>query len=83
MPGRLVSPCRINRSGTGRRHACSVFHADLVESYRLAVAAQEERAEAATNGYATELHDYFDPLNGVERRHTFREWLIGYRDLSR
>lgn len=79
MPGRFVSPCRINRSGTGRRHFCSVHHADLVESYRLAVEAQQARAEQATNGYETELRDYFDPLNGVERRHTFREWMLGYR----
>ena len=73
------SPCRIDQGKGDRRHRCSAHHADLVESYRLAVEAQNARAEAATAGYATELAEYFDRHDGTERRHTFREWLESYR----
>ena len=74
-----LSPCRIDKAKGNCRHRCSAHHADLVESYRLAVEAQNARAEAATAGYATELEQYFHPHDGVERRHTFREWLESYR----
>lgn len=66
--------CRRRVTGP-RRHRCSAQHRDLVESYRLAVEAQNARAEAATIGYPTELASYFSPHGGVERRLTFREWL--------
>jgi len=73
------SPCRIDKDKGNRRHRCSPHHADLVESYRLAVEAQNLRAEAATHGYGTELAAYFDPIEGIEQRYTFRHWLESYR----
>jgi hypothetical protein len=74
-----LSPCRIDKAKGARRHRCSPHHADLVEGFRLAVEAQDTRAEAATHGYSTELAAYFDPHDGTERRLTFRDWLKGYR----
>ena len=74
-----LSPCRIDKGKGARRHRCSPHHVDLVESHRLAVEAQSARAEAATAGYTTELEQYFDPHDGTERRHTFRDWLESYR----
>lgn len=72
------------RDGTGgvrgspcRRHPCSWWHANLVDSYRAAVADQQARAEAATHGYATELDHYW---THTEQRLTFRQWLLGYRE---
>lgn len=73
--------CRRRVAGP-RRHRCSRWHRDVVEGYRLAVAAQDARAEAATLGYATELAAYFHPHDGVERRLTFREWLLGCRQAA-
>lgn len=73
------SACRRRVTGP-RRHRCSWWHSSLVEGYRAAVRAQQLRAEAATLGYATELADYYDRLNGVERRVTFRDFLAGYRE---
>lgn len=70
------SPCRSRATGT-RRHHCSWWHASLVEGYRTAAEAQRLRAEAATLGYATELAAYWAT---VERRLTFRAWLIHYRE---
>lgn len=69
------SPCRIDKDKGNRRHRCSWQHADLVEGFRLAQEAQDRRAEAASIGYATELAEYFDPHDGVERRLTFKDWL--------
>lgn len=46
----LASPCRVRRSG--RRHACSAHHAELVRSYRDARAAWELERDAACGGYA-------------------------------
>lgn len=77
------SPCRIDKAKGPRRHHCSAWHADLVEGFRLAQHAQKMRAEAATNGYATELADYFDRHDGVERRVTFKDWLLGSRQQDR
>jgi hypothetical protein len=74
-----LSPCRIDKRKGARRHRCSAHHADLVEGYRLAVEAQNARAEAATAGYETELAQYFHPHDGTERRLTLRDWLMGYR----
>jgi hypothetical protein len=74
-----LSPCRIDRDKGVRRHRCSPHHADLVEGFRLAVEAQNARAEAATSGYDTELAQYFDPHDGTERRLTLRDWLESYR----
>lgn len=74
-----LSPCRIDKGKGARRHRCSPHHADLVESFRLAQEAQNARAEAATSGYATELAAYFDPIEGIEQRYTFRHWLESYR----
>lgn len=62
------SPCR--------KHPCSWWHAELVDGYRSAVRAQEQRAEAATAGYRTELSDYYAT---VEPRLTFRYWLANHR----
>lgn len=74
------SPCRIDQAKGKRRHHCSDAHADLVEGFREAQRLQEERAEEVTLGYETELKLYFDPLNGTERRLTFRDWLQWSRD---
>ncbi len=71
------SPCRIDQSKGNRRHPCSAEHASLVEGYRLAVEAQNARAESATLGYETELRTYFDRDDGTERRLNFRDWLTG------
>lgn len=68
------SPCRIDKAKGRRQHPCSAAHADLVESFRLEQHAQDLRAEAATNGHATELADYFGP-DGAERRVRFGDWL--------
>jgi hypothetical protein len=62
-----LSTCR----GAADRHPCSPEHVALVESYRLAVAAWTDAAEAATGGYAAEMADF-------ERDHprpTLRRWL--------
>lgn len=80
------SPCAIDAAKGVRRHRCSVSHAELVEGYRLALADQDARAEAATNGYETELARYFGTDgagDGVEVRLTFRAWLEGHRDHHR
>ncbi len=73
------SPCRIDQAKGPHRHRCSLAHADLVEGYRLAVEAQNVRAESATLGYETETREYFDRDDGTERRLTFRDWLTGSR----
>lgn len=73
--------CRVSEGP--RRHRCSWQHAEQVEGYRLAVEAQLARAEAATHGYGTELAHYFHPIEGVERRLTFKTWLIQSADRSR
>ena len=77
------SPCRIDQAKGKRRHHCSTAHADLVEGFREAQRLQEERAEEATLGYATELADYFHPMNGQERRLTFQDWLRHSADRTR
>jgi hypothetical protein len=69
----LTVTCRRRATG-GRRHHCSEYHADLVESYRLARYAQDERAEAWAIGYATELGAFY---RDVERPVTFKAWLTG------
>ena len=71
-----TSPCRTSR--TGRRHHCSWWHANLVESYRTAARAQAQAAEEATAGYATELADYW----ATHQRLTFRVWLTTYRETA-
>lgn len=81
-----ASPCRIDKAKGGRRHHCSTAHADLVRGFRLEQHAQRQRAEAATHGYPTELAAYFgDDGTGdaVERRITFKDWLIGHADPAR
>jgi hypothetical protein len=71
----LTVTCR--RKATGpRRHHCSEHHADLVESYRLARAAQEARAEAWAIGYATELAAFYAE---VEPPVLFKTWLQDFR----
>jgi hypothetical protein len=77
------SPCRIDKDKGKRRHHCSAAHADLVREFRTHQMLQEVRAEEATKGYATEMALYFDPLNGVERRVTFKDWLIQSADRTR
>lgn len=67
-----VSPCRSDPAKGGRRHHCSWWHAALVESYRLARVAQDQRAEAYSSGYATELAAFYRDL---EPPVTFRAWL--------
>jgi hypothetical protein len=71
----LTRTCRRRATGP-RRHHCSEHHADLVESYRLARAAQEERAEAWAIGYATELAVFY---RDVEPPILFRTWLQDFR----
>lgn len=69
-----VTPCR---RGTGRRrHHCSWWHADLVESYRAARAVWEDQEEAAGVGYATERAEFRLSVPPP----TFRAWLLGYRE---
>jgi hypothetical protein len=80
------SPCRIDEAKGLRRHHCSTAHADLVRGFHLEQHAQHLRAEAATNGHATELAAYFgDDGTGdaVERRITFKDWLLGHADPAR
>lgn len=72
------SPCR--RGPGPRRHHCSWWHANLVESYRAAREAQRRRAEDATGGYGPELSDYWET---IERPVTFGQWLAGYREGER
>lgn len=74
------SPCRIDQAKGKRRHHCSTGHADFVDGFREAQRLQNDRAEEATLGYATELADYFHPQNGTERRVTLREWMIHSRN---
>jgi hypothetical protein len=80
------SPCRIDKDKGPGRHHCSTGHADLVRGFRLEQHAQQQRAEAATHGYPTELAAYFgDDGTGdaVERRLNFKDWLIGKADPAR
>lgn len=77
------SPCRIDEDKGSRRHHCSRQHAELVRGFRLAQDDQRRRAGARTHGYARELAAYFgDDGTGdaVERRLTFKDWLIGHAD---
>lgn len=50
-------------------------HADLMTGYYLAREAQEKQAEAATNGHATELAEFYRDYP----RLTFRRYLEGMR----
>jgi len=80
------SPCRIDQKKGNRRHPCSWQHADLVEGFYLEQHAQQQRAEAATGGYETELAAYFGDDgagNAVEKRLTFKDWLAGHADPAR
>jgi len=65
-----MSTCR--RGPDHHPHHCSYEHADLVESYRTARAAQEERAEEWSKGYAAELEAFY---RDVERPLVFKDWL--------
>jgi hypothetical protein len=64
--------CRTRTSGN-RAHRCSRAHWELVESYRLWRETELLAAEAATNGYETELAEYWQ----THTRPTFRAYLIG------
>ena len=80
------SPCRIDAGKGDHRHRCSWQHAELVEGFRLEQESQRQRAETATHGHETELAAYFGDDgagDAVERRLTFRDWLIGHRDQAR
>lgn len=80
------SPCRIDQDKGPRRHHCSTAHADLVRDFRIEQEAQRRRAEDATLGYATEIAAYFGDdgaHDAVEKRLTFRDWLIGHADPAR
>lgn len=70
------SPCRSDPAKGARRHRCSWWHAQVVEGYRLARAAQDARVEAWAIGYATERAMFY---RDVEPRVTFRDWLVGSR----
>lgn len=74
LPGHR-SPCRPDSSKGLRQHRCSRSHAELVDGYRAIAHAEELAAEAATNGYATELAEYWRD----HPRTTFRDYLIGMR----
>lgn len=65
------SPCRSDPT-KARPHRCSWWHAELVSSYRRARHDQEQRAEAASHGYDTELAAYY---RDQEAPVTFRRWL--------
>lgn len=71
--------CRRRARGP-RVHHCSWQHRELVEGYRLARAAQLQRAESWSLGYGAELVEFW---RDVERPLTFRAWLEGSRDSSR
>lgn len=73
-----VSPCRASKGP--RRHRCSWWHSELVTSYRCARQAQDERAEAWSIGYATELAAFY---RDVEPPVTFRQWLQGWAGQGR
>ena len=80
------SPCHIDPDKGNRRHPCSRAHADLVNDFRREQHAQQLRAEAATHGYPRELASYFGDdgaHDAVERRLTFKDWLVGHADRSR
>lgn len=49
------------------------MHAQMMDEYYAARAAQEARAEAWSLGYATELSEFYDT---VEPRLTFKQWLV-------
>lgn len=59
-------------------HGCHRLcrHRERVEGYYLEREAQDQRAEAATGGYDTELKAYFDRHDGQEARVLFKDWLI-------
>lgn len=66
-------PCR--RGPGPRRHHCSWWHADLVESYRTARRAWEAEEEAVTMGYPAERAEFRASVPPP----TFRAWLVGSR----
>lgn len=68
------SPCRSDPAKGPRAHRCSWWHAQVVEGYRLARAAQDARAEDWSRGWATDLAAFY---RDVERPVTFRAWLVG------
>jgi hypothetical protein len=65
--------CRIDASKGVRQHRCSWSHVEVVDGYRAWREAEEAAAEAATNGYETELAEYWRE----NRRPTFRAYLQG------
>ena len=68
-----ATPCRVDQSKGNRQHPCSFSHRDVVEGYRAWRESEEEAAEKATQGYATELADYWRD----RQRPTFRAYLLG------
>lgn len=70
------SPCRPDRTKGLRQHRCSWSHASAVEGYRAIRQYEEDAAEVATGGYATELAEYW----AEHPRTTFRDYLLGMRD---
>lgn len=67
------SSCRIDASKGLRQHRCSRSHTELVDGYRAWREAAEQAAEAATNGYATELAEYWQQ----HERPTLKAYLQG------
>ena len=79
-----LSPCRRDPRKGSRGHHCSRQHAELVQSYRDARDAQEQRADAASQGYASELAGFYgDPgqsrADRTETKITFGAWLTSWR----
>lgn len=72
-----LSPCSIDAGKGARRHRCSVEHATLVEGYRDARHAWEERREAWALGYATESREYAERTG--DRAPTLKRFLKSWR----
>lgn len=72
--------CRVDPAKGNRRHRCSAWHRDLVEGYRLARYAQDQRAEEYSIGYRTELAEFY---RDVETSLAFRDWLLGMADRNK
>lgn len=76
---RHKTPCRVDSTKGIHQHRCSPAHRDAVQGYQSWREAEYEAAEAATNGYATELAEYWL----THTPPTFKAYLQGMRDETR
>lgn len=70
------SPCRIDKAKGNRRHPCSVFHADLVDTYRSWRDSEYAAADQAAYGTPSSPGDekYWSDREKPTFRRFLRDW---------